>query len=130
MSFIWIYLLLFNIGLDDCSNINTYVGEDGLIHFTNSAGADTVLNFSSGVNIKTSTVSASAATVKNGTKSTTITFSELTEVYGLKSRPTSSDNDVILKSFSISGNKITVTMLNLHTSSNPSLSGKWTAVGI
>ncbi len=33
---------------DDTSKINTYVGDDGLIHFTNKDGADTVLNFSKG----------------------------------------------------------------------------------
>ena len=33
---------------DDTSKINTYVGDDGLIHFTNKDGADTVLNFNSG----------------------------------------------------------------------------------
>lgn len=27
------------------SNVRTYVGEDGKLHFTDSAGADTVLNF-------------------------------------------------------------------------------------
>ena len=32
------------------SKINTYVGTDGKIHFTNSAGADSVLNFSKGNN--------------------------------------------------------------------------------
>ena len=36
---------------DDTSKINTYVGDDGLIHFTNKDGADTVLNFSKGNNI-------------------------------------------------------------------------------
>ena len=32
----------------NCKKINTYVGNDGKIHFVNSGGADTVLNFSSG----------------------------------------------------------------------------------
>lgn len=30
------------------ARVNTYVGNDGKLHFTNSAGADSVLNFSSG----------------------------------------------------------------------------------
>ena len=35
------------------SKVKTYVGNDGKIHFVNSAGADTALNFSSGLkNIK------------------------------------------------------------------------------
>ena len=36
---------------DDTSKINTYVGDDGLIHFTNKDGADTVLNFSKGTDV-------------------------------------------------------------------------------
>ena len=36
---------------DDTSNIKTYIGTDGLIHFTNKDGADTVLNFNKGTDI-------------------------------------------------------------------------------
>ena len=31
------------------TQVKTYVGVDGLIHFTDSAGADTALNFSKGI---------------------------------------------------------------------------------
>lgn len=41
--------LYINNNNDDTSKIKTYVGDDGLIHFTNSAGADSVLPFNSGV---------------------------------------------------------------------------------
>ena len=37
---------LFFLQSSNASQIKTYVGTDGKIHFTNSAGADTVLNFS------------------------------------------------------------------------------------
>ena len=33
------------------SNVKTYVGTDGKLHFTDSAGADTALNFKSASNI-------------------------------------------------------------------------------
>lgn len=39
-------LLLKSTFLDDTSKIKTYVGSDGLIHFTNKDGADSVLPFS------------------------------------------------------------------------------------
>ena len=35
-----------NINPDDTSNIRTYVGSDGKIHFVDRTGADSVLNFS------------------------------------------------------------------------------------
>ena len=41
--------------------IKTYVGEDGKIHFTNSAGADSVLNFSRAVNITVKKVTKSGS---------------------------------------------------------------------
>ncbi len=45
-------LLLFKLQQnDDTSNIKTYVGEDGLLHFIDKAGADTALNFNKGINI-------------------------------------------------------------------------------
>ena len=45
------------------TNVKTYVGSDGLLHFTDWTGADSVLNFSSGVSEGTFslTVSGSAS---------------------------------------------------------------------
>lgn len=53
-------MLRFNLD-DGASNLNVYVGSDGLIHFTDWTGADSALPFSSGISIansKTATITS------------------------------------------------------------------------
>ena len=61
-------ILYFN---DDTSNIKTYVGSDGLLHFIDKDGADSVLNFNKGTDIS----NLSGKLIGTNTKSVKITDS-------------------------------------------------------
>ena len=64
--------------IDDTSKIKTYVGTDGLIHFTNKDGADSVLNFNKGKEYKNIKI------VDTITNKNTKNVSLSTEIYGNK----------------------------------------------
>ena len=93
----------------NASNINTYVGEDGKIHFTNSAGADSVLNFSSGITLKAQSFAVNVARYQsksvtcNGGNILYVAVSSYNYYYN------GSQSFTATVSVSISGNRATIT---------------------
>lgn len=114
------------------SKINTYVGSDGNIHFTNSAGADSVLPFSKGATVSLlgtiSGVRTSTYSVPSGTTTSNIyvvidTVSGSARGDGAWSGVSASKSGALYTK-SISGTTLTVKTVSISGSASTGTSGQ------